>query len=47
LDEVAAVNELVRLAFGEHGIIRDDNHPMVRELFGAPSKKPDDDDGLS
>jgi hypothetical protein len=37
-------NELVRLAFGEHGIIRDDNHPIVRELLGAPPQKPDDDD---
>lgn len=41
-------NELVCLAVGEHGIIRDDNHPIVRELFGAPAKKPQDDgDGLS
>ena len=40
-------NELVRLAFGEHGIIRDEDHPIVRELFGAPPKKPDDDDELS
>jgi len=41
-------NELVRLAFGEYGIIRDDNHPIARELFGAPSKNPDDDaDDLS
>jgi hypothetical protein len=40
-------DELVRLAFGEHGISRDDNHPIVRELFGAPPKKPEDDDDLS
>ena len=40
-------HELVRLALGEHGIIRDDNHPIVRELFGVPPKKPDDDDDLS
>jgi hypothetical protein len=40
-------SELVRLAFGEHGIIRDDNHPIVRELFGVPPKKPEDDDDLS
>jgi hypothetical protein len=39
--------ELVRLAFGEHGIIRDGTHPIVRELFGAPPKKPNDDDDLS
>jgi hypothetical protein len=29
-------NELVRLAFGDHGIIRDTGHPIYRELFGAP-----------
>ena len=29
-------DELVRLAFGEHGVIRDRNHPIYRELFGAP-----------
>jgi hypothetical protein len=27
-------NELVRLAFGEHGIIRDETHPIYRDLFG-------------
>jgi hypothetical protein len=42
-------DELVRLAFGADGIIRDDDHPIVRDLFGAPARKPDngDDDGLS
>jgi hypothetical protein len=40
-------DELVRLAVGEHGIIRDKNHPIVLDLFGAPAKKADDDDGLS
>jgi hypothetical protein len=28
-------NELVRLAFGEHGIIRGEHHPIYRELFGT------------
>jgi hypothetical protein len=37
----------VRLAFGEHNVIRDKNHPIVLDLFGAPAKKADDDDGLS
>jgi hypothetical protein len=27
-------NELVRLAFGEFGIIRDQSHPIYRELYG-------------
>ena len=40
-------DELVRLAFGEHGIINDRNHPIVLELFGAPSKTDDGDDDLS
>jgi hypothetical protein len=31
-------NELVRLAFGEHGIINDVSHPIYRELFGMPAK---------
>jgi hypothetical protein len=38
-------DDLVRLAFGDHGIIRDHDHPIVRDLFGH---KPDGgDDGLS
>jgi hypothetical protein len=41
-------DELVRLAFGEHGIIRDKNHRIVLDLFGAPPKKAGhDDDSLS
>jgi hypothetical protein len=31
-------NELVRLAFGDHGIIRDTAHPIYRELFGMPKE---------
>jgi hypothetical protein len=36
----------VQLAFGEHGIIRDTEHPIYRELLGAPKKEAatDDDD---
>jgi hypothetical protein len=30
--------EMVRIAFGEHGIIRDGDHPIYRELFGAPTR---------
>ena len=33
--------ELVRLGFGEAGIIKSTDHPIYRELFGAPSKKPE------
>jgi hypothetical protein len=37
-------NDLVKLAFGEHGIIRNESHPVYRELFGMPNKPADDDD---
>ena len=41
-------DELVHLAFGEHGVIRDKNHRIVLDLFVAPSKRASDaDDGLS
>ena len=42
-------DELVKLAFGEHGIIRDEKHPIARDLLGAapPKSSGDDDDGLS
>jgi hypothetical protein len=36
-------DDLVTLAFGEHGIIRDKNHPVYRDLIGAAAKKADDD----
>ena len=37
-------DELVRLAFGEHGVIRDRDHRIVRDLFGmAPQRQSDDD----
>jgi hypothetical protein len=36
--------ELVKLAFGEHGVIRDKSHPIYRELFGMPKQAADDDD---
>jgi hypothetical protein len=34
--------ELVKLGFGEHGIIRDTSHPIYRELFGMPKQVADD-----
>jgi hypothetical protein len=38
-------NELVRLAFGEHGIINDTAHPVYRELYGmAPQAASDGDE---
>jgi len=35
-------NDMVKLAVGAHGIIRDTNHPMYREVLGAPAKAADD-----
>jgi hypothetical protein len=37
--KLPSFDELVRLAFGESGIIRDRDHPIYRELFGAPPKR--------
>ena len=47
--KLPSFDELVKLAFGENGVIRDEDHPVVRdELLGAPPpKKQTDDDGLS
>lgn len=39
-------NELVRLAFGQAGIIKDESHPVFRELFGMPKKANHDDADL-
>jgi hypothetical protein len=36
-------DDLVRLAFGENGIIRDTNHPIYRELMGVPQSVDGDD----
>jgi hypothetical protein len=36
--------ELVRLGFGEHGVIRNTAHPIYRELFGMPKEAADDVD---
>jgi hypothetical protein len=36
--------ELVRLGFGEHGVIRNTDHPIYRELFGVAPKSPTADD---
>jgi hypothetical protein len=46
VSKLPTFNELVRLAFGDHGIIRDRDHPIVKDLFGH-AQKPDGEDGLS
>jgi hypothetical protein len=35
--KLPSFNEMVKLAFGEYGIIRDATHPIYRELMGAPA----------
>jgi len=47
LSKVPPWDELVRLAFGEAGIIRDRNHPIYRDLFGLAKKPDSEDDDLS
>ena len=39
-------NELVKAAFGAYGIMGDTDHPIYRDLLGAPNPKNNDDDGL-
>jgi hypothetical protein len=41
--KLPSFNDLVRLGFGEYGVIRDTAHPIYRELFGMPKKAADDD----
>jgi hypothetical protein len=47
LNKLPTFDELVRLGFGDHRIIRDNRHPIVLDLMGAAPAKADDDDGLS
>jgi hypothetical protein len=37
--KVPPYETLIKIAFGEHGVIRDTDHPIYRELFGAAPKK--------
>ena len=32
--KLPSFNELVRLAFGDHGVVRDKSHAVYRELYG-------------
>jgi hypothetical protein len=45
--KIPSFDELIRTACGEHGIIRDRDHPIVRNLFGAAAKPDDGSDDLS
>jgi hypothetical protein len=44
ISKIPLWNDLVRLAFGENGVIRDTSHYIYRELFGIPKAEPDSDD---
>jgi hypothetical protein len=49
LSKLPAWDELVALAFGAKGIIRDKDHPIYREIFGLPVQsrtKSDGDDAV-
>jgi hypothetical protein len=39
------IPDLVRAAFGVHGVIRSTAHPIYRELFGMPKEPAGDEDG--
>jgi hypothetical protein len=36
-------HELVRIAFGAHGMIAGEEHPIYRDLFGIPGEGAADD----
>jgi hypothetical protein len=42
--KIPSFDKLIELAFGAHGIIRDTDHPVYRDLIGA-AKKAESDDG--
>jgi hypothetical protein len=44
-DKLPPFNDLIRQAFGEHGIIRDETHTTYRDLLGAPPAAAADIDG--
>ena len=44
--KLPAFNELVKAAFGPHGVIQDTDHPIYRELMGAPATVNANDDDL-
>jgi hypothetical protein len=48
ISKIPPWNDLVRLSFGENGVIRDTSHYIYRELFGMPKagSESDDDDAL-
>jgi hypothetical protein len=45
VSKIPPYNDLVRLALGENGVIRNTSHYIYRELFGIPKAPESDDDG--
>jgi hypothetical protein len=45
--KLPSFNELARKAFGESGIIRDEKHPIYRDLFGRVAKPDEAGDDLA
>jgi hypothetical protein len=41
--KLPSFNELVKIAYGAHGIINDTEHPIYRELFGMAAEKAEGD----
>jgi hypothetical protein len=46
LSKLPSFNELVRLGFGEHGVIRDKAHAVYKDLYGIKPEPARDEGGL-
>jgi hypothetical protein len=44
--KIPSFDKLIELAFGQHGVIRDTNHPVYRDLIGAAKKADGDESDL-
>jgi hypothetical protein len=45
--KLPSFDELIRLAFGQNGVINNKDHPIARDLFGAPQRPGKQDDDLA
>jgi hypothetical protein len=45
--KLPSFDDMVRCAFGEHGIIRDTDHPIYRELFGSEPRSATEEESES
>jgi len=44
--KLQSFNDLVKIAFGDHGIIHNEDHPIFRDLFGKVEQSEGNDDPL-